>query len=166
MFTAMIPGGLTVTPVLALSEPNTAVTVVVPCPTVLRTPGLSMVPTAVFEELHVVCFVTSATVPSCSCAVARKGWGSPSKTLGLAGTMDRDSGVFVPGVLLIVQADRDKQTSKSESQAHLEQLDIYFPSPGPGKCYPPREKRCKSFPKQENGLPPRIRGIIPSEKHR
>src|SRR5215467_3541267 len=130
MFTAMTPGAVTVTLVLALTEPYAAVTSVVPRATVLRFPLLSIVATAVLEELHCVCFVTSADVPSWSCAIARKLCESPSGSVGFAGEMDRDTGVLVPGVLLMVQAARVKQTSTGGNQAHLEQLRIYVPAAG------------------------------------
>jgi hypothetical protein len=79
-----------------------------------------MVATAVFEELHCVELVTSCAVPLCNCAMARKGWVSPRGRLGALGKMERDTGVNVPGVLLIVHPNMSKQTSTSEQHAHLQ----------------------------------------------
>ena len=126
-----------------------------------------MVATAVVEELHCVAGVTSTIEPSCSFAVAKKGWASPSKSDGLAGTMDNDSGVFVPGVLLMVHPDGAKQTSKREKRAHLEQVGICCSGSGLGECYLPRRKKdVNYFPNREICYPLVLGVSSRPEKHR
>jgi hypothetical protein len=118
MFTAITAGGVTVTLLVAVKAPLRAVTVVLPWERVLRFPWLSMLATAVFEEFHKAVLLTSSDVPLCSCAMAKKVCDTPRGRLGLLGTTERDTGVIVPGVLLIVHPSIAKQIIASVEHAN------------------------------------------------
>jgi hypothetical protein len=113
MFTPMIPGGVTVTVVVAVKVEYLAVIVVVPVVRVLRIPLLSMVATEGWEEVHWDARVPSRMVPSCNVTAARKPCDSPRNRVGFAGAMVSETGVCVPGLVLIVHPTRGSRAARN-----------------------------------------------------
>ena len=101
---------VTVTVVLPLTAPETALMVAVPALTAVASPLELIVATAVFDEDHVAVLVRSWVVLSLTAPVAVNCWVLPTWTDGFVGlteteTSTADDAVLLDGLLLPPQAE-------------------------------------------------------------